>query len=82
MKKLLFGAFTLLLLNANAWAAPGTCASNENRCNRHCSAMGGSKVNRCHADCQERWSECMHNGQWRYSDPGAHTGVINGVQRR
>ena len=82
MKQLFFGAITLLLLNASALAAPGTCTSNKNRCDGHCSAMGGSKVNWCHADCQQRWGECMNNGRWRYSDPNSRTGVINGVERR
>ncbi len=82
MKRLLFGAITLLFLNTNAFAAPGTCTSNKNRCDGHCSAQGGSKMNWCHADCKQRWGECMNNGQWRYSDPKSRTGVINGVERR
>jgi hypothetical protein len=82
MKKLLFGVLAISLLHTSAIAAPGTCSSNRHRCDGHCSAQGGSRVNWCHADCQSRWGECMNNGRWRYSDPGAHTGVINGVQKR
>jgi hypothetical protein len=82
MKKLLLGAVAIFLIHSGALAAPGTCTSNKNRCDGHCSAQGGSKMNWCHADCQSRWGECMQNGTWRYSDPNARTGVIYGVQKR
>lgn len=62
-------------------AAPGTCTSNKNRCNGHCTAQGGSKQSWCVADCTGRWQECMQNGTWRYDDVSGR-GVINGVQKQ
>jgi hypothetical protein len=82
MKKILFGALTIFMIHSGALAAAGTCSSNKNRCDGHCSAQGGSRVNWCHADCQQRWNGCMSTGQWTYSDAKAKTGVINGVQKR
>jgi hypothetical protein len=82
MNKLLFGVLAIFLFHTGASAAPGTCSSNKHRCDGHCNAQGGSRVNWCHADCKSRWSECMSNGRWRYNDAGAHNGVIEGVQKR
>jgi hypothetical protein len=82
MKRLLFGALAIFMMNSGALAAPGTCSSNMNRCNGHCSAQGGSKANWCHADCKQRWNACMSTGQWSYNDAQARNGVINGVQKR
>src|SRR6185295_10248569 len=83
MKKLFVAAITVMSMNSfqigHSIAAPGTCSSNNSRCNGHCTAQGGSKQNWCVSDCTQRFNECMSNGTWRYKDPRG-SGVITGVQ--
>ena len=84
-KHLIMGIAAFILANfaaaGGSLTASGTCTSNKNRCDGHCTAQGGSKQSWCVADCAGRWQECMQNGTWRYDDVSAR-GVIYGVQKQ